>query len=538
MPTVRLGGGVAPEAGLHRKRARVSGDEIIAANSPRGGAQKAYVAPVPLTPELIEGFVVTYLQARFDEPKPIPQLHRELWKDYCLPDEWVADAAPRGHAKSTSITLGALLADVLFRNVNYACIVSGTWSQACEFLGDIKMELEENEQIRTDFKIKKFLKDSEDNLIVLMADGHRFRIIARGSEQKLRGMKWRGQRPGLFVLDDIEDDEQVENKDRREKLSKWVLKALIPAGNDSCRVRMVGTIMHFDSFLENALKSSSWKGRRFRAHRDYDDFSQILWPEKFPEAKLRARRQLYIDANDPDGYSQEYLNVPISEHDSYFKRSDLLPLPEKFREMVLLGKVRFTKYIGWDFAVSKEERRDYTRWSVVGVNSEGYKFGLDFGGGRMDSLEIINAIFDAEQAHKPEFHAVEEGVINKAIGPFFYEECRRRQIYPKLFPVVSSKDKRVRAKSIQGAIQAHHFYFNKEHSEWLKVEDELVKFPKGEHDDYVDCLSILGLLLESVYSAKTEEEHLQSEDEEHLEFVRSKLAAHPEMGGRNARTGY
>lgn len=533
MTILRLGPG--DPVGMHRKQARVAGAELTRVNAP-AAVPRVMVQPVPLTPVVIEGFVLTYLHARFDNPAPIPQLHRELWADYCLPDPWVADAAPRGHAKSTSITHAALLADLLFRNTDYACIVSGTWSQATEFLGDLKMELEENEALRAHFGVKKFLKDSEDNLIVLMKDGHRFRVIARGSEQKLRGMKWRGKRPSRFVLDDIEDDEQVENKERREKLAKWVLKALTPAGSDLCRVRMVGTIMHFDSFLENALKSPSWRGRRFRAHKDYDDFSEILWPAKYPEARLRALRQLYIDANDPDGYSQEYLNVPISEHDAYFKRSDLLPLTEEIKALMVAGRLRMVKYAGWDFAVSKEDRRDFTRCSVLGVNSDGYKFGIDFRGGKLDTKEIIDLIFDVELAHHPEFHAVEEGVINKAIGPFFYEECRRRQVYPKLYPIVSSKDKRIRARSIQGAIQAHHVFFNKEHAEWLSVENELVKFPKGEKDDWVDSLSILGLLLESVYEAKTDEEEFLDEEEEHMAFVRSKMAV--EYSGRNARTGY
>ena len=42
-------------------------------------------------------------------------------------------------------------------------------------------------------------------------------------------MKWRGKRPGLIIADDLEEDEQVENKARREKFLRWVNRALIPA---------------------------------------------------------------------------------------------------------------------------------------------------------------------------------------------------------------------------------------------------------------------------------------------------------------------
>jgi hypothetical protein len=56
-----------------------------------------------------------------------------------------------------------------------------------------------NEQLKSLFKIKEFVKDAEDDLIVATEDGHFFRIQAKGSEQKVRGLKWNGKRPDLIV---------------------------------------------------------------------------------------------------------------------------------------------------------------------------------------------------------------------------------------------------------------------------------------------------------------------------------------------------
>jgi rhodanese-related sulfurtransferase len=75
-------------------------------------------------------------------------------------------------------------------------------SQAAQFLSDIKATLAENEQIRNLFKIKEFVKDTEDDIIVMCEDGHMFRIQAKGAEQKLRGLKWNNKRPDLIVCDD------------------------------------------------------------------------------------------------------------------------------------------------------------------------------------------------------------------------------------------------------------------------------------------------------------------------------------------------
>lgn len=498
-------------------------------------------APVPLTPILIEAFVVKYLLPRFDEPAVIPSFHRQLWADYCSPALMVADAAPRGFAKSTAITHSALLADHMFRNTDYSIIVSNTWAQGVEFLASLTSELEENELLRADFGVRKFVKNSEDNLIVQLSDGWKFRIMVKGVEQKIRGFKWGHRRPRRFILDDVEDDEQVENKERREKLSNWVMKALLPAGSDDARTRMAGTVMHFDSFLNNALRpESGWLSHRFMAHRDYDDFSNLLWPERFSEARLRGIRQVYIAAGNPDGYSQEYLNTPMSEQDAFYRREDLVPLPDDVRALILKGDIRLRKVIGWDLAISKEERRDFTAWSCVGVDQYGKKYWLDGNHGRWDSKEIIEELFRVELLHRPEFHALEKGQIEKALGPFLYAEMAKRQVYLMLHTLPMTKDKRVRGRSWQAATRAKHVFYDTSHHQFPILRDEMVRFPKGEHDDYVDSQTILGLCLEDMPNAPTDIEARDEDEDEHMDFVRRKLAgsAPAGFGGRSPVTGY
>ena len=100
-----------------------------------------------LTAETVKGFTGSILAPRFDNPAPIPKFHEELWELCCSDDLWVAIAAPRSHAKSTSVTLRYLLAEALFRKSQFILIVSNTEGQAAQFLGDIKVELTENEEL-------------------------------------------------------------------------------------------------------------------------------------------------------------------------------------------------------------------------------------------------------------------------------------------------------------------------------------------------------------------------------------------------------
>jgi hypothetical protein len=171
----------------------------------------------------------------------------ELGGTCVAPHKRVAIAAPRGHAKSTAITKCYTLAATLFRTADYILIVSDTYNQACLFLGEIKRELIQNQDLVDLFELKKdedgntvLEMDRENDIIVAFKDGHQFRITALGSEQKVRGLLWNGRRPNLIVGDDLENDEIVMNPERRDKFKQWIQNALLPClvrkgPNSSCR---------------------------------------------------------------------------------------------------------------------------------------------------------------------------------------------------------------------------------------------------------------------------------------------------------------
>lgn len=124
-----------------------------------------------LTPDLIYGFVNSLLISRFDNPKPTPDFHLELWNLMCDPHDKVAIAAPRGHAKSTAVTHSFVLANVCFRVKKHILILSDTEGQAVNFLKDIKAELLENEELISLFGVTGLSTDREAEIVVTFADG-------------------------------------------------------------------------------------------------------------------------------------------------------------------------------------------------------------------------------------------------------------------------------------------------------------------------------------------------------------------------------
>ncbi len=500
---------------------------------------------------VIEGFVGSVLLKEFDGQFKIPQCHREWWEMCCSKEKYVAVAAPRRHAKSTAITISYTLANLLFKQRKFVLLVSDTESQASLFLGQIKQQLQDNQDLINLFGLKRapngmvqFEKDTETDIIVEMEDGHKFRVIAKGAEQKLRGLLWNGSRPDLIVVDDLENEELVMNKDRREKLRRWFYGSLMPCTSKDGVIRYVGTILHMDALLERFMpplnrkdtksedlkvwtenRVNGWKSVKYRAHND--DFSRILWPEAWPPERLKQEREGFIGQGLPDVYSQEFLNIPIDESTTYYKRSDFIQIREEDK------KKKLNYYIASDLAISEKERADWSVFIVGGVDEDGRLHIVNVIRERMDGYTIVDTMLALQRLYDPIAFGVEETQISKAIGPFLNRAMIESNTFINMIPLKPHKtDKISRARSMQARMRAHGVKFDKT-AEWYQVlEDEMMTFPRARHDDQVDAMSYLGLMVDKLIEAPTQEEQ---EEEEYLkELHESGL----DNEGRSSWTGY
>ena len=487
----------------------------------------------------IAGFSAKLLVHSYDDPKPTPTFHREMWDLCCSDIRYVAIAAPRSHAKSTAVTHAYVLASVLFREHDFVVVISDTETQAIDFLHDLRVEFQENAALRETFGLWKVVKDAQTDIVVQMHDGHQFRIIAKGSEQKLRGLKWRGRRPNLIVGDDLENDEIVLNRDRRDRFKKWVYGAVLPSLSDKGRARFVGTILHMDSFLETHMPDAKhpatvntplsekffvpgemWASIRYRAHDD--TFAHLLWPEKFSQQRLEAIRKDYVNRGFPEVYSQEYLNYPIDETRAFFRREDFLDIREEDTHK------RKRYYAAADLAISQKESADYTVIAVASLDQDGFLQVEDIRKGRWDAMGIIDEMFSVQQRYKPELFTVETGAIEKSLGPFLKSQMLAKGVFMNLNLMTPTKDKQSRAMSLQARMRMGSVRFDKDAHWFAGLQSEMLRFPRDVHDDQVDALAWIGLTLDQLIEPAT----LREIEDEYYESI----ADNPL--GRSVLTGY
>ena len=326
----------------------------------------------------------------------------------------------------------------------------------------------------------------------------------------------------------MEEDEQVENVDRRQKFRNWVMRALLPLGRRQCKIRWHGTILHEDAMLARIMKDPTWVSRLYKAHEAFDDFSNILWPQMWSKERLQAVRERYLSQGDPAGYSQEYLNDPFDNSEAYIRKDDLLGMSERDHEKPKMLAV------GCDFAVSKKDKANKTSFTVGGKCSENFVHIVDNRAGRWDTLEWLEEMFLIQGKWNPDHWFVEDGVIWKSMWPTLKKEMRERGVWMNFTAINPVSDKATRGRPYQRRSRAGGMRYNKDSSWYSVYEGIILRFTgtsDAVQDDEFDSTALLVKGFDMV--ADVEEEDFEEEDAREMRRSDPRLAE-----GRSNVTGY
>lgn len=303
----------------------------------------------------------------------------------------------------------------------------------------------------------------------------------------------------LIIDDPIKDREQADSVTERNKLWSWftevAMTRLMTAGS---RVVIIMTRWHEDDLIGrltdpsnpcyNKEEAKSWKILALPAIAENDDPmgrkpGESLWPERFPIEFLQNARRL-----NSRGFSALYQGRPTPDDGEFFKKDYL----KTYGPDELPSNLRF--YCASDHAVSTKQDRDPTVLLPVGVCEDGIIWVLPDAWWRREQTDkVVEAMLAMMKRRKPLFWWAENGHISKSIGPFLRKRMVEESIYASVVEMTPVKDKMTRAQSIQAMASLGRVRFPKFAPWWPNAEQELLKFPAGRHDDFVDALAWIGI---------------------------------------------
>ena len=204
--------------------------------------------------------------------------------------------APRGSSKSTCMAVIYPLHCVFYKYLyeefgmpcdHYILILSRTYENAVDRIKDIRTEIEYNEafqHLKGDAWAARRSITSNGVLLVPQSRGG-----------KVRGSLYRGNRPSLVILDDLDDIESIGNAKRLEKDMDWWETDLMQCGDENTNFICVDTVKAVKAIAYELRNKPSWTTSNFKA---------IEYPPelKHPtnEALWEEYRKIYCDlALDP-----------------------------------------------------------------------------------------------------------------------------------------------------------------------------------------------------------------------------------------------
>ena len=290
----------------------------------------------------------------------IPDFHHQIY-EFLFEDENGALAAPRGHAKTSITGIVFLIFNIVNELEKYIVYISQNHSKTVQFIEPIRYEFKNNKMLRFiygDLTPRPGRddsgKDREDCFDVGIC-----RVEAASFEKNIRGFKYKNIRPTLIIGDDIESDERVLNPDLREKDRNKLNKVIIPSLDINGRLKMIGTILHVDSLLNNKIKL--YKGKIFKACDE--DLNNLLWPTRFTKEKLI---KIKYDIGSV-AFQQEYLNNPIDNTSSIIKREWIEQCKRADLSSEDVFRMSFDmKTLGADFAFSDRVSADESAYFGLG----------------------------------------------------------------------------------------------------------------------------------------------------------------------------
>lgn len=224
---------------------------------------------------------------------------------------------------------------------------------------------------------------------------------------------------------------------------------------------------------------------------------EVLWPEYLGPKLLEKQR-----STSPRSWSSLYQQVPSPDEGTFFRREWFKRYDEPPKHL--------NTYISSDYAVT-DDGGDFTEHAPWGIDPTDDLWLLEGWYGQTTADVWIDKFLDLVTRHKPFASFGEKGPIRKSIEPFLKKRMRERKAYCRMEWIASVGDKPARARSFQAlASQGRVHIPNSEYGE--RCLAQLLKFPAGKFDDFVDTASLIGMAIYMTHPALVEAKKEQKRD--------------------------
>ena len=473
-----------------------------------------------------------------------PAFHKEIFASLLELEagEKIAIVAPRGHAKTTLVSLIYPIYRMMFFDEKFILLVSESETQSKYLLEAIGNELEYNEKLIYYFgnRMGETWGKEEKEVIT---DFDRYgkpkgtcKVLIRGTGQKVRGLKYGAYRPTLTVVDDGEGEANTLTELSREKFQRWFNAAVIPGSTDA-RLCFIGTIVDDNSYLNRIAGARSynkqgerivkgWKSMFYQSilqENEQGKFSssgneirnkkgtpEVLWKEHRPYKWLKSELDRLTSEGNASFFYQEYQNIPMDDSFRVFKQKDIQYWDgyySKNGEQAYITKITengeeslpVNIFMGVDPASSENVKADYTVIMVVAVDPKFNIYVIEYFRGQTTPMDGADRIFAMADIYEPKDIKIEE-TGHVMLADYIQRKSKESGRFLNINAKKAIKAKYYRIKQMQPYFASKAVFMKQTHYDLI---DELLQFK--EHGTFKkDTLDALRWSLDDVWKPNVE----------------------------------
>ncbi|MCX7604918.1 MAG: terminase family protein [Bryobacteraceae bacterium] len=410
---------------------------------------------------------------------------------------------PPQHGKSLILARYGL-AWILGRNPHMRVLFATYADSLAETRGDELRAVLQMEIYRQIFPKAVLKRGSQSKTEMVFEAGGSINLVGRGTGTT-------GRPCDLFVIDDpYKDQEEALSAATLRKVKDWYSSVVFSRCHALTPILLVHTRWNEDDLIgwltdphhpDNRAdpdRIKAWKHVNLPTPVDDPKLAKALglpvgsplWPERFPLHHLAEAKR-----NDPRVYAALYQGRPTPEDGAMF-RADMIVT---YRPEELPKNLRY--YAASDHAVRANQRADATVLLVVGVDEENTAWVVDCWWDRKTTDVVVEAMIDMMQKWNPLWWRAGADQIARSIGPFLRKRMLERRVFCNVIESSEAGDKVQKAQSLLGRMAMKKLRLPAGAPWLVEARAELLKFPHGKHDDWVDAASHLGRGLRTLWGA-------------------------------------
>ena len=440
---------------------------------------------------------------------------RDMNNDWCYarcreveanPDGYL-DLWAREHFKSSIITFGLTIKDILNNPELTICILSHTNPIAKAFLNQIKREFETNTFLQGLFPEVLYKNPQKESSRWSLDGGI---IVKRKGNPKESTIESSGLVDGqptskhynVLVYDDVVTRESVSTPEMIEKVTEAFSLSLNLGGKD-CRRRCIGTRYNHADTYKTIIDRQTAIPRVYPATEDGTiNGNPVLLSKEALMEKLRDMGS-YV-------FSSQLLQNPTADKamgfkDDWLQYYDLIRHADKWNIYILV-----------DPASEKKKGNDYTVIAVIGLGQDKNYYLLDAVRDRMNLTERTTSLFNFVRKWSPIAVGYEKYGMQSDIEHIKYVQEQEGYRF-NVIPLGGTMGKNDRIRRLVPIFENKRFYLPRrllyvgtdlKGYDFVNqfVNQEYLDFPVSAHDDMLDCIArITDEDLQASFPFKTED---------------------------------